>query len=129
VTINGAHINAKAGVQIGNDCLIADGAKIWSINHQFDNPQLLISEQGYVHGPVEIGDDVWIAANAIILPGVTIGRGAVVGAGSVVTKDVPPFTVVVGVPAKPIKRRKSTDSDLPGSSERAHFCAMRLPCN
>jgi acetyltransferase-like isoleucine patch superfamily enzyme len=55
-------------------------------------------------GPIVIEDDAWIGAGAIILPNVTIGQGAVVGAGAVVTKDVPPYTIVVGVPARPIKR-------------------------
>jgi len=55
-------------------------------------------------GPIVIEDDVWIGAGAIIMPDITIGQGAVVGAGAVVTKNVPPYTIVVGVPAKPIKR-------------------------
>jgi len=54
--------------------------------------------------PIVIEDDAWIGAGAIILPGITIGRGAVVGAGAVVTRDVPPYTIVVGVPARPIKQ-------------------------
>lgn len=57
-----------------------------------------------VHGHIEIGDDAWLGTGCIVLPNVRIGKGAVVGAGSVVTRDVPDFTVVVGVPARPMKR-------------------------
>lgn len=56
------------------------------------------------YGPITIGDDAWLGTGAILLPNITIGQGAVVGAGSVVITDVPPFTVVAGVPAKPIKK-------------------------
>ena len=56
--------------------------------------------------PVVIGDDVWLGRRAIILPGVCIGNGSIIGAGAVVTKDIPPFSVAVGVPAKVIKDRK-----------------------
>lgn len=63
-------------------------------------------KSGYMDGEVRIGNDVWIAANAIILPRVAIGDGAVVGAGAVVTKDVPPMAIVGGVPARVIGFRK-----------------------
>jgi len=59
---------------------------------------------GSIVGPIVIEDDVWIGAGVIILPNITIGQGAVVGAGAVVTKDVPPWTIVAGVPARPLKR-------------------------
>jgi acetyltransferase-like isoleucine patch superfamily enzyme len=72
----------------------------------FDDPELNIKEQGVKREFVKIEDDCWIAANTVILAGVTIGRGSVVAAGSVVTKDVPPYSIVGGVPAKVIKSRK-----------------------
>jgi maltose O-acetyltransferase len=65
-----------------------------------------------VQGPIVIEDDAWLGTGCIIFPNVTIGRGAVVGAGAVVTKDVPPFTIVAGVPAKPIKK-----IDFPGEED------------
>ena len=76
-------------------------------NHNFENTEQLIRKQGF-RGiqPVEIGDNVWIGARVIILPGVHIGSGAVIGAGSIVTKDIPQNVVVVGNPAKIIKVRK-----------------------
>ena len=59
--------------------------------------------------PVKIGDDVWIGRRVIILPGVTIGDGCIIGAGAVITKDIPPYSVVVGVPAKVVRRRKDDE--------------------
>lgn len=65
-----------------------------------------INEQGWIAKPVIICDDVWVGANSVILPGITIGKGAVVGAGSVVTKDVPAYAIVMGNPAKIKKYRE-----------------------
>jgi acetyltransferase-like isoleucine patch superfamily enzyme len=79
---------------------------IYAENHLFDDPELNIKEQGVKREFVKIEDDCWIAANTVILAGVTIGRGSVIAAGSVVTKDVPPYSIVGGVPAKVIKSRK-----------------------
>ena len=107
VAMKEVQLNAKGGITIGADCLIASGVKIWSINHKFGDPTTPISRQGYDEGPVTIYEDVWIASHAIILPSVTIGRGAVVSAGAVVTKDVPSMAIVAGVPAKIIGWRGS----------------------
>lgn len=106
VEINSAEINAAGGVAIGNNCLIACGVKIWSINHVYRNLSIPISHQGFVFKSVTIGDDVWLAANSVILPGVTIGEGSIIAAGAVVTKDVPSFSIAAGVPARVIGRRK-----------------------
>ena len=83
-----------------------------ALNHNFADTTKRIDEQGISTKPVVIGDDVWIGANAVILPGVTIGRHCVVAAGAVVTKDVPDNTVVAGVPAKVIKTLTSNHSPL-----------------
>lgn len=101
----GVKINATGVVEIGNNVLIRPSVKIWSVNHIYSSKESLISEQGYSQAKVTIEDDVWLATNAIILPGVTIGKGAVVAAGSVVTKDVPPYALVGGVPARIIGSR------------------------
>lgn len=93
-----------ASIIIGNDVLIGAGVHLYASNHRYDQHYLLISAQG--HSPAEdliIEDDVWIGANAIILPGVRIGSHSVVAAGSVVTKEVPPRTLWAGVPARKIK--------------------------
>lgn len=79
---------------------------IYPSSHLFEKKDLLIREQGYENPKqVIIEDDVWIGARVIILGGIRIKKGAVIGAGSVVTKDVEPFTVVAGAPARKIKER------------------------
>lgn len=87
-------------IEIGEHCLIGERVKITDSNNHN------LSYEGYKKSaPVIIGDHVWICNDAIILPGVTIGNGAVIAAGAVVTKDVPPYTMVGGVPAKVIKEK------------------------
>jgi acetyltransferase-like isoleucine patch superfamily enzyme len=93
-------------VTVGSDCLIAQHVSIFTTNHRFDEVNVLIKDQGYVKKAVHIGDNVWLGANIIILPGVHIGKGSVIGAGSVITKDIPDWSIAVGVPAKIIKKRK-----------------------
>ena len=104
-------INAAGGVTIGDHTLIGPGSKIWSTNHRFTDADRLITEQGYDCMPVNIGADVWVAANVIILPGVTIGDGCVVAAGAVVTNDVPPYSIIAGVPARIISMRKPSANE------------------
>lgn len=91
-------------ITIGNDVSIGPGVMIININHSMSK-EILIREQEEVAKSIFIGNDVWIGGKAIILPGVTIGDGAVIAAGAVVTKDVMPFTIVGGNPAKFIKNR------------------------
>jgi acetyltransferase-like isoleucine patch superfamily enzyme len=90
---------------VGNDVLIAPGCFITDHEHGHGAHDRIAS-QGTRSSPVIIEDDVWLGAKVVILPGVTIGRGAVVAAGAVVTKDVPPLEIVAGVPARPIGRRQ-----------------------
>lgn len=92
-------------VDIGDDVRIAGHVWIGTSNHAFDALDRPIAQQGAYHLPVRIEDDVWIGEKATILPGVTVGRGSIVAAGAVVTRDLPPFSVAGGVPAKVIKRR------------------------
>lgn len=100
------HIRANGGVRIGNRVLIAANVTITSRGHSVDLPRWGVAADA----PVTIEDDVWIGAGAIVLPGVTIGKGAVIAAGAVVTADVPPFTVAGGVPAKTIKQVQQPES-------------------
>ena len=94
-------------IKIGNDCLISQLNTIVSSNHLFDKSKL-INEQSWssTNNYVIIEDDVWIGASSVILPGVTIHKGAVIAAGSIVTKNVPAYAVVAGNPAKIIKYRE-----------------------
>ena len=75
-------------------------------SHLYSNPKMIIRDQGHKIAPIIIGDDVWLGAHVCILPGITIHKGAVVAANAVVTKDVPSFTIVAGVPAIEINKRK-----------------------
>ena len=102
----GIHNTIIGPVTIGNHVNLAQGITVTALNHNFDDTDKRIDEQGVSTKAVTIGDDVWIGANAVILPGVTIGRHAVVAAGAVVTKDVPDYCVVGGVPAKIIRKLK-----------------------
>ena len=99
----GLHNTIIGPVEIGSHVNMAQGITVTALNHNFDDTEKRIDEQGVSTNPVTIEDDVWIGANAVILPGVTIGNHCVVAAGAVVTKDVPPHSLVAGVPAKVIK--------------------------
>ena len=99
----GLHNTIIGPVTIGSHVNLAQGITVTALNHNFSEKDLRIDEQGVSTNPVTIEDDIWIGANAVILPGVTIGNHSVVAAGAVVTKDVPPHSLVAGVPAKKIK--------------------------
>jgi acetyltransferase-like isoleucine patch superfamily enzyme len=99
----GLHNTVIGPVRIGSHVNLAQGIIVTALNHNFAEKDRRIDEQGVSTVPVTIGDDIWIGANAVILPGVTIGNHSVVAAGAVVTKDVPPHSLVAGVPAKIIK--------------------------
>lgn len=96
----GCWIDGRGGLSIGSNVNISRGAWILGGDHDIDDPYLATR-----FAPVEIGDRVFVGARAIVFAGVTLGEGAVVAAGAVVTKDVAPYTVVAGVPAKPIRTR------------------------
>jgi acetyltransferase-like isoleucine patch superfamily enzyme len=96
-------IRGQGGVSIGNRVYTSPFTQIIAVNHVFENPDQPFIEQGITAEGIVIEDDVWLGAGAIITDGVRVGKGAVVAAGAVVTKDVPPHTVVGGVPAKVIK--------------------------
>lgn len=95
-------------VRIGNYVRIAAEAFIATADHEYRDPVRPICQQGLRYAEVGIGDDVWIGRRAVITPGVKIGRGAIVAAGAVVTRDVPEMTIVGGVPARAIGSRAGT---------------------
>ena len=99
----GIHNTVIGPVTIGSHVNLAQGITVTALNHNFEETGKRIDQQGVSTNPVVIGDDVWIGANAVVLPGVTIGSHCVVAAGAVVTKDVPTHTLVGGIPAKIIK--------------------------
>lgn len=100
-----AQLNGK--VIIGNDVMMGPDVCIYAVNHETQRLDIPINRQGVApEKPVIIEDDVWIGARAILLPGVHVGTGVVIGAGAVVTKDVPDFAVVGGNPARVLNLRK-----------------------
>ena len=93
-------------VKIGNFVMMGTHCLILSQNHRFDDLEIPMCQQGFQEDmPVVIEDDVWIGSKVIITPGVTVGRGSIIGAGSVVTENVEPYTIVGGNPARVIRRR------------------------
>lgn len=93
-------------VWIGKNVMMAPEVIIHTENHKHDRTDLPMIDQGYSpKRPVVIGDDVWIGARVIILPGVSIGDGAIIGAGSVVSRSVPSFSIAVGNPCKVVRQR------------------------
>lgn len=100
----GLHNTIIGPVRIGHHVNLAQGVVVTALNHTFEDGKKRIDEQGIATLPIVIKDDVWIGANATILPGVTIGTHSIIAAGAVVTKDVPPHVLVAGVPAKVIRR-------------------------
>ncbi|MBC8053460.1 MAG: acyltransferase [Sphingobacteriaceae bacterium] len=100
------YITACYGIEIGNNVSIAEHVSIRDYNHEFSSTNIPISMQGFSGSPIKIGDDVWLGRGVMIASGVTIGKGCVVGANAVVTKDLPDWSIAVGVPAKVIRSRK-----------------------
>jgi len=99
----------QGGLKIGSRCAIASGVIVYSQTNQFSSsPESPILDQPVVYARVEIGDDVWIGARTVILPGVRIGSHAVIGAGAVVLKDIPDWAIAVGAPARVLRDRRET---------------------
>jgi len=107
---NNCQINENVYIQsaiIGNYVLIAQNVAILAVTHLFDSTDIPIMMQDSTKAkPVIIEDDVWIGRNAVVMPGLTLGKGSIIGAGAVITKNVPPYAIVGGVPAKIIRYRK-----------------------
>lgn len=91
-------------VEVGNQVMLAQGIVVSGLNHGYENIEVSPSLQPVSCKKISIADNVWIGANCVITPGVSIGKHSVIGAGSVVTKDVPEYSVAVGNPARLIKR-------------------------
>ena len=96
-------IRGQGGVDIGNRVYTSPGTQIIAVNHVFDDPEQPFIQQGITAQGIIIEDDVWLGSNVVVTDGVRIGKGAVIAAGAVVNEDVPPHTVVAGVPARIIR--------------------------
>jgi len=105
----GTTINSYLDVTIGEGALIADDVHITDFDHRTDRLELPIKDQGIVTAPVRIGPDVWLGRGVTVLRGVDIGRGSVIGAHAVVTRDIPPYSIAVGVPARVVRSRLADD--------------------
>jgi acetyltransferase-like isoleucine patch superfamily enzyme len=106
-TVFGSNVTVDGylDVDIGPECLVAEGAYITDFDHEYRDPNVPIRKQGIVKSRTRIGGDCWIGQSATILRGSNVGRGSVVGARSVVKCDVPSYSVVAGNPARVVKRR------------------------
>ncbi|MBW7884353.1 MAG: acyltransferase [Caldilineaceae bacterium] len=113
-------LRGQGGITIGDRVYTAPLVQMLAVNHVFDDPTRPMAEQGITAEGIVVEDDVWIGAGAIITDGVRIGRGAVVAAGAVVTQDVPPHTVVGGVPARQL-RTIEQNAAQPERSRQVHF--------
>ncbi len=107
-------------VKIGNYCLISSHCGIYGNNHIFEDPNVLIREQGFTNKGITIEDDCWLGTGVKVLDGVTIGKGSVVGASAVVTKDIPPYSVAVGIPARVIAQRSKQEPINPKKLIQEH---------
>jgi acetyltransferase-like isoleucine patch superfamily enzyme len=101
-------------VEIGSHCMFANGCFVTDGNHRFDDPVKPVPWQGFTtKGPTRIGDNVWCGANVVVTSGVTIGERSVIGAGSVVTTDIPPYSIAAGAPAKVLRTISYAEAGQP----------------
>ena len=101
----GCEFNISDSIHLGFHCAIASGCKFIDHNHGYDNRTEYIGEQAPTSAPIKIEDDVWLGVNVVVLKGVHIGKGAIVAAGSVVTKSIAPYEIWGGIPAKKLTDR------------------------
>jgi acetyltransferase-like isoleucine patch superfamily enzyme len=100
----GVMVAALELVEIGDHCMLANGCFVTDANHRFDDPGRPVPWQGFTSkGPTRIGDNVWCGAHVVVTSGVTIGERSVIGANSVVSSDIPPFSIAAGAPARVVR--------------------------
>ena len=113
----GVMVAAVELVEIGSHCMLANGCFVTDGNHRFDDPDKPVPWQGFTtKGPTRIGDNVWLGANVVVTSGVTIGERCVIGSNSVVTEDIPPFSIAAGAPAKVLRAVTYADGGQDGGS-------------
>lgn len=124
----GSHCHIGGNTFIGNYVMMGPEVIVYTQNHRFDRTDIPMCQQGFQESePVHIGNDVWIGRRVMIMPGVTIGDGCVIGAGAVVAKDMPPYSIVVGNPARVVRNRLNSRNiggqDGPESDESVGNCS------
>jgi acetyltransferase-like isoleucine patch superfamily enzyme len=108
----GVMVAATELVEIGSHCMFANGCFVTDANHRFDDPDRPVTWQGFSsRGPTRIGDNTWCGANVVITSGVTVGERCVIGANSVVTTDLPPFSIAAGAPARVLRQVDYTPAE------------------
>ena len=119
------HIDIGAPVQIGSRVRIGHDVSLLTVDHRVGPEEMRSGDRKF--GAIEIGDGAWLASRVVVLPGISIGAGAIVAAGSVVTRDVPPNTLVVGVPARVVRNlSRHGDSSPPGDEMEAPVSSRRF---
>ncbi len=121
----GAFLYGRGGLEIGDHVMIGPNAVIVSSQHRFDDPRVPMAFLGHIEAPVTIGSDVWIGANAVVLPGVRIADHTVVSAGAVVTHDTEPWSIVGGIPARRIGERPRLPEASSADSSAAASAAIQ----
>jgi acetyltransferase-like isoleucine patch superfamily enzyme len=97
---------AAGGVSVGNNVIMGQNVRFHSENHNYDRLDILIRDQGVTNKGIVIDEDCWVGAGVVFLDGVNVGKGSVIGANTLVNKDIPPYSVVVGNPMRIVKSRK-----------------------
>jgi acetyltransferase-like isoleucine patch superfamily enzyme len=116
----GVMVASRELVEIGDHCMFANGCFVSDASHRFDDPEQPVPWQGFSSkGPTRVGDNVWCGLNVVITSGVTVGERCVIGANSVVTRDLPPFSVAAGAPAKVLRRVEYGEAQPPGGEQLA----------
>jgi acetyltransferase-like isoleucine patch superfamily enzyme len=122
------YIGCSGFIQIGNNVMMSPRVSLYAENHNYAEVTRTMKEQGVTREYIIIEDDCWIASHAVVVAGVTIGRGSIIGAGTVVTKDVPPYSIVAGVPGRVVRSRlPEGQTPLNGASERERTPLDGLP--
>jgi maltose O-acetyltransferase len=121
----GVHLHGRGGIVIGDGTILGPRVTIHSSNHNHLRPACLPYDGGVRLARVEVGEGVWIGDRAMLCPGVRVGRGSVVAMGSVVSRDVPPFSVVAGNPARVVARREDPEGLDAMIGQRTFYLALK----
>ncbi|MEO8905004.1 MAG: transferase [Polyangiaceae bacterium] len=121
------HVDMGAAIEIGDQVRIGHGVSLLTVDHEVGPEQMRAGTRKF--GPIEIEDGAWLASRIIVLPGVTIGAGSIVAAGAVVSRDVPPNTLVAGVPARVVRTLRQDDDpgEMPDAPQSSRNFIVRGP--